>query len=970
MITKPLQIAGWRQSRSTIFSIACLLSLLVIFNLQVRAQSFTVTVSPQTLTIHPGDQNVPLTITLGNSSYTGPITVALTGLPSGITTAPLSLAAGSSGTLLVSASLSADQEAFPATGAGDPNTHTSSVTVVAAAGSEQATTPLPLTVSLSNPSFAPSPGDINLPIMKIDTNGAPILSEDIDVPGTVTITSADGQTTYFPNASSSDNTATFHLHGTTTAAMPKVPYKVKLSTSTDLLPLMGLSCPYVTGSGKPTCDKSKSYLLLANYDDKTMLRDWAASALANAIPIGNGYLDSPANSPTPSGTSALMPWAPHSLFVELYVNSQYEGTYQLIEQIKVDSHRVNITEMSQTDTSADQVTGGYLLEIDQHKDEAYVFTTPQNLPIGLKDPDFSPEPEVPEQTSYITNYVDQAENALFSSNFTNPTTGWRAYFDEASAVNFYIVNDVMGNADGGGFYSSDYFYKDRNNPLLYMGPIWDFDTSAGNVYYSPVTNPTAIWMQEQAAWYKRWFMDPGFKRDVATQFNKLESNGVFSNWLNSIQQEAASLQQAQTNNFQRWPMLGVAVWPNMETVGSYAGEVAYMTNYLKLRIAYLDSVLNSKAQTTTTISVPGSSTVAGSPVTLSAKVSGGSSPGGTVTFLIAQRALGGAPEASATLDGGGNASVTLTNLPVGSYNIQAVYSGDGQNALSASNPTQISVAPSPAGSTTSIATASSSAATGAAVAFTAAVIGSSGTAIPTGTLTFTSNGANIGTATLGPAATATFSTTSLPGGNNEVQATYSGDGNYQPSTSSALTIAMAVPPVPPSFTLTAAPASATVNAGSPASFTLAVTPQNGFTQPITFSCSGLPSGDQCAFSPSTVTPSSNSAVTVALTITTGSGTVSELLSPGNGPWTLAAQATGGLGGLAIALLIWPWSRRRKWPLTAILAVIALFAVAIGCGGAKAAPPATPQTYSVTVTAAGGSVSQTANLALTVTPVQK
>ena len=72
---------------------------------------------------------------------------------------------------------------------------------------------------------------------------------------------------------------------------------------------------------------------------------------------------------------------------------------------------------------------------------------PRGVTIGLIDPDFSPDPEVPEQTAYISSYVDAAENALFSSNFTDPAQGWRAWFDEASAINFYIVNDVMGNVD-------------------------------------------------------------------------------------------------------------------------------------------------------------------------------------------------------------------------------------------------------------------------------------------------------------------------------------------------------------------------------------------------------------------------------------------------------------------------------------------------------------------------------------------
>lgn len=460
-----------------------------------HAQSFTISANPASITIHPGDQNVPVNVSVsGGGSYTGPVGVTLQNLPSGISVspAPLVVNTGGTGTIYLTAAPNAGQESFSAADVTSPNTASSSIAVIAVAGSTKAVSAVTLTVSLSNPAFSPTAAQINLPVVTINTNGVPIVDGTTDIPGTVTITSADSSTVYFPNASSSDNTATFHLHGNTTSLMPKKPYKVKLNTSADLLSAIGMTCPYVTGSNKPVCDKSKSYLLLANYDDKTLLRDWAASALANAIPMGGDYLTSPPGSPSPSGTSTLMPWAPHSLFVELYVNGAYEGNYQLIEQIKVDSHRVNINKLSETDTGAtgDDITGGYLMEIDQHKDAAYVFTTPKGVPIGLSDPDFSPDPEVPAQTSYISQYVNTAEDALFGTNYTNPTLGWRAYFDETAAINFYIVNDIMGNVDGGDFYSSVYLYKDKDNPLLYMGPIWDFDISAGNVNYFPIVNPT------------------------------------------------------------------------------------------------------------------------------------------------------------------------------------------------------------------------------------------------------------------------------------------------------------------------------------------------------------------------------------------------------------------------------------------------------------------------------------------------
>ncbi len=239
------------------------------------------------------------------------------------------------------------------------------------------------------------------------------------------------------------------------------------------------------------------------------------------------------------------------------------------------------------------------------QEEAYSFVTPQNVDIGLIDPDFTPDPEVPEQTSYISNYVDTAETVLFSSNFTDPVEGWRAYFDEASAINFYIVNDVMGNVDGGNFYSSDYLYKNDNNPLIYMGPIWDFDVSAGQRQFMrrlSVRRSCPGCRPVRQAGINSCLRIRGSRRTLL-------SNGTHS--------------RRRTSSPHGWPPSGRrlgSLWNNRkriisaagrcrasrfgqipEAAGSYAGEVQYLIDWLNLRIGYLDSVFNNKAQTSTTL---------------------------------------------------------------------------------------------------------------------------------------------------------------------------------------------------------------------------------------------------------------------------------------------------------------------------------------------------------------------------------
>lgn len=133
-------------------------------------------------------------------------------------------------------------------------------------------------------------------------------------------------------------------------------------------------------------------------------------------------------------------------------------------------------------------------------------------------------------------------------------------------------------------------------------------------------------------------------------------------------------------------MLGIEVWPNAEAAGSYDGEVTYLLNWLNLRIAYLDSVFTNKAQTSTTLVVSARAFSIAAPVTLTATVTGsGGSLTGSVSFLS-----NGVPLGTTSLTGG-VANLTVS-LPAGSDSLEAVYSGDEGDAMSASTPQSVTVA--------------------------------------------------------------------------------------------------------------------------------------------------------------------------------------------------------------------------------------------------------------------------------------
>ena len=162
----------------------------------------------------------------------------------------------------------------------------------------------------------------------------------------------------------------------------------------------------------------------------------------------------------------------------------------------------------------------------------------------------------------------------------------------------------------------------------------------------------------------------------------------------------------------------------------------------------------------------------------------------------------------------------------------------------------------------------------------------------------------------------------------------------------------------PSFTVSSSTPSQTVAPGGTATYSIAVTPQNGaFTSAVTLSASGLPTGATATFAPSSVTPG-GAAASSTLTIQTAATTT----TASNLTWPLAAPALAALG-----LFFLPGKRRRRWITLCLLLFASLGALTAlsGCGGGFALPTPANVNYNITITATSGSESQTTTVVLTV-----
>jgi hypothetical protein len=240
------------------------------------------------------------------------------------------------------------------------------------------------------------------------------------------------------------------------------------------------------------------------------------------------------------------------------------------------------------------------------------------------------------------------------------------------------------------------------------------------------------------------------------------------------------------------------------------------------------------------------------------------------------------------------------------------------------------------------------------------VVGGSYSSAQTVTLSDTTTGATIYYTTNGTTPT---TSSSVYSGAINVSATETLEAIAVASgyTNSAVaTAAYTITILSPSFTITSPGPIQSVTAGSAATYTISVTPQNGaFTSPITFSVNGLPSGATATFNPATVTPGSTATNTTLTINTPAMALLRGLLGLpfATRPITLAF--------LILLFLPGKQHRRKIWLGLMLMVSFGAATILTGCGGGFESPGSGLATYNITVTAAGGSVQQVTTLQLTV-----
>ena len=382
-----------------------------------------------------------------------------------------------------------------------------------------------------------------LPVMAINTtDGAPVNSKKEYIPGAYSIKNISGETVH-------EGDLEIKGRGNATWDYPKKPYHIKLADGAKLL-------------GMP---KGKHWVLLANHVDKTMIRNELTFELSRRLSIA---------------------YTPRSFFIELYLNGHYRGVYQLTEHVRIDKDRVNIPELRISDTSDDLISGGYLIEIDKRRGEDFCIDSEKtSMVFCLKNPETLLETGWESQRQYVVTYIRQTDNAIFSTQFKNPDTGYAAYIDVDTTILYYLINELFYNPDGNLRYSA-FLYKKRGDKF-YFGPVWDFDIAVGNYW-----TDTAGWYIRDADWFERLFEDPAFEQKVKDRWAQIKAAGTLDALLAYIDDRALYLKNVQENNFKKWPILSLQTTPRRNLPGSYQGEVNLMKEWLQNRYAWMDARLS------------------------------------------------------------------------------------------------------------------------------------------------------------------------------------------------------------------------------------------------------------------------------------------------------------------------------------------------------------------------------------------
>lgn len=336
---------------------------------------------------------------------------------------------------------------------------------------------------------------VNIPTLYIDTD--PYVDE---------ITSKEeylkATLRYIPYGDGTDtlvSTVSIRGRGNSSWFFPKKPYRLKFDKKQSLAGL----------------NKAKSFVLLSNYIDNTLMKNAVAMKVAELLE---------------------MPYTNRIVPVNLVFNGEYRGNYMLTNKVGINSGSVDIDEDE-----------GILWELDTNFDEEFKFRSPTfNQPCMVKDPDFHELYDDPEDVERIWQYWQDDLEAAFQE---VEKGNWRDVFDEEQFIKYFIVQSVVQNTETE-FPKSFYIYKETKDGKYKLGPVWDFDWAMG--YSQDILRGVIYRDCGSFPFLGTIFQEQKFQQDYIRCFKEF-CNDHLDEVLEFIDDYAALIRDSAMQDAIRWP---------------------------------------------------------------------------------------------------------------------------------------------------------------------------------------------------------------------------------------------------------------------------------------------------------------------------------------------------------------------------------------------------------------------------------
>lgn len=322
--------------------------------------------------------------------------------------------------------------------------------------------------------------------------------------------------------------------GNSTWQKPKKPYKIKLNEKAGLLGML----------------PEKDWVLLANYLDPTLMLTATAMKIGQQLNVN---------------------YSNHIVPVELIINGEYRGQYNLTEQIEVKENRVN-------------VKGGILLELDSYFDAKYKFKSEAyNLPVNFK----YPKKVSSKLLADVKNDFNVLEKLMRSDNFPNNEYG--NYFDKEAFVNYFIVYMLTANNELS-HPKSTYMHRKADTKKFIMGPLWDFDWAYGyqgieGSHFSVYNSGMFAVDHNQLPGYKffkRLLSDPTIVSLIKQKWSDYKKTH-FQNLLQYLDKYYEQQKQSRQKDYQKWHTGS----------GNFDADYKKLRRWLKNRATFIDSYIGT-----------------------------------------------------------------------------------------------------------------------------------------------------------------------------------------------------------------------------------------------------------------------------------------------------------------------------------------------------------------------------------------